>query len=244
MAALTTFLWGALPYLAVALLISGTVWRYRYDRFGWTTRSSELYESRLLRIGSPLFHVGLLFVIAGHVVGLFVPQSWTDAVGLHESAYHALALALGVVAGVLTFGGLALLIWRRRTTGPVFLGTTRNDKVMYVFLVAALGTGLATTLINAFGATYNYRDTVSPWLRGLFRLVPDTGLMARVPTEYHVHVTVALLLFALLPFTRLVHAFTAPVAYLFRPYVVYRSRDDARRPGTARPRRGWEGTGP
>ncbi|GAA3487861.1 hypothetical protein GCM10018987_19420 [Streptomyces cremeus] len=35
-------------------------------------------------------------------------------------------------------------------------------------------------------------------------------------------------LFALWPFSRLVHAFTAPVGYLVRPYIVYRSR--GRRP--------------
>ncbi|MEU6117308.1 respiratory nitrate reductase subunit gamma [Streptomyces sp. NPDC047117] len=228
---------------ADALLRLGDCSLDPYDRFGWTTRSSELYESRLLRIGSPVFHTGLFFVVAGHVIGLLIPESWTAAVGVSEATYHALALALGVVAGVLTFGGLVLLIRRRRTTGPVFLATTRNDKAMYVFLVTALGTGLATTLINAFGATHDYRTTGSPWLRSLFTFLPDTALMAEAPTEYHIHVTVALLLFALLPFTRLVHAFTAPVAYLFRPYLVYRSRDVARGAGTARPRRGWERTG-
>ena len=62
------------------------LWRYRYDKFGWTTRSSQLYENRLLRIGSPLFHFGMLGVVGGHVIGLLVPQSWTDAVG-HQRAH-------------------------------------------------------------------------------------------------------------------------------------------------------------
>ena len=57
---MNTILWGVLPYLMLALLVGGTIWRYRYDKFGWTTRSSQLYESRLLRIGSPLFHFGIL----------------------------------------------------------------------------------------------------------------------------------------------------------------------------------------
>ena len=68
-------LWGVLPYIAIVLLVGGTIWRYRYDRFGWTTRSSQLYESRLLRIGSPLFHFGLIFVVVGHIGGLVVPES-------------------------------------------------------------------------------------------------------------------------------------------------------------------------
>ena len=77
-------LWGALPYAVLATFVVGLIWRYRYDKFGWTTRSSQLYESRLLRIGSPLFHFGLLFVILGHVGGLLIPQSWTDGAGISD----------------------------------------------------------------------------------------------------------------------------------------------------------------
>ncbi|MGW0662623.1 respiratory nitrate reductase subunit gamma [Streptodolium elevatio] len=233
-------LWGVLPYVSAALLIAGTYWRYRYDKFGWTTRSSELYESRLLRIASPLFHYGLLFVFAGHVMGLLIPQGWTDAVGVSEHVYHVLAMSLGVVAGLATVVGIVLLIWRRRTTGPVFLATTRNDKLMYVALAATILAGLATTLIeNGFGNTYNYRETVSPWFRSLFIFRPDVDLMAEAPLAFHVHAVLAFVLFALLPFTRLVHAFSAPVKYLFRPYLVYRSRDPQQL--AARPaRRGWD----
>ncbi|WP_240796602.1 respiratory nitrate reductase subunit gamma [Streptomyces sp. RFCAC02] len=222
------FLWGALPYLAVGLLITGTVWRFRYDRFGWTTRSSELYESRLLRVGSPLFHCGLLLVVAGHVIGLLIPESWTDAAGLGEDGYHIMALTLGIAAGVMTLGGIALLIWRRRTRGPVFLATTRNDKLMYVVLVAALVTGLLTTFLNASGTgaagDYDYRGSVSPWVRSLFLLAPEADLMADAPLAYRAHALVAFALIAVFPYTRLVHAFSAPVGYLFRPYMVYRSR--------------------
>ena len=132
MNALDVLLWGVLPYVMVAVLVGGTIWRYRYDKFGWTTRSSELYESRLLRIGSPLFHFGLLVVIVGHVIGLIIPKSWTDAVGLSQEAYHLQALLLGAVAGFSTLVGIGILIYRRRTTGPVFMATTRNDKLMYV----------------------------------------------------------------------------------------------------------------
>lgn len=67
-------LWVAIPYAAMAVFVVGHLWRYRYDRFGWTTRSSQTYENRLLRWGSPMFHIGILMVIAGHVVGLFIPR--------------------------------------------------------------------------------------------------------------------------------------------------------------------------
>ena len=78
--------WDIVPYVTIAILVVGTWWRYRYDKFGWTTRSSQLYESRLLRIGSPLFHFGILVVIFGHIIGLLIPESWTSALGLSQEA--------------------------------------------------------------------------------------------------------------------------------------------------------------
>ena len=95
------FLFGIFPYLCLAVFVVGHYWRYTYDKFGWTTRSSQLYEDRLLRIGSPLFHFGMLGVVGGHVLGLLIPQSWTDKVGLSREAYHVLALVGGIPAGVM-----------------------------------------------------------------------------------------------------------------------------------------------
>ncbi|MQA79632.1 MAG: respiratory nitrate reductase subunit gamma [Streptosporangiales bacterium] len=242
MSAVHLILWGVLPYVTIAALVGGSAWRYRYDQFGWTTRSSQLYESRLLRIGSPLFHFGILVVVIGHFIGLVVPQSLTDAIGISQGVYHMQALLLGCIAGFATLAGVAILIYRRRTTGPVFMATTRNDKAMYVVLVAAIVAGLATTLLGAgaVGEEHNYRETVSPWFRSLFILQPDIGAMTEAPFSFQLHTLIGLALFAIWPFTRLVHAFTAPLGYVFRPYVVYRTR----RPGPASraPRRGWERT--
>ncbi|WP_431897470.1 respiratory nitrate reductase subunit gamma [Nonomuraea sp. bgisy101] len=220
-----TALWIVCPYLTLVVLIGGLIWRHRYDRFGWTTRSSQLYESRLLRIGSPLFHFGLLVVILGHVIGLLIPESWTDALGVSERLYHVGALAGGVVAGFCTLAGVALLIFRRRRTGPVFIATTRNDKAMYVVLVAAIVAGLLTTVLSVFDHETDYRTTVSPWFRSIFVLQPDAAAMTGASWAYKLHALIGMLLFALFPFTRLVHAFSAPIGYLFRPYIVYRSRD-------------------
>ncbi|MFZ2529591.1 MAG: respiratory nitrate reductase subunit gamma [Rhodococcus sp. (in: high G+C Gram-positive bacteria)] len=236
--------WSVIPYVTLAVLVVGTWWRYRYDKFGWTTRSSELYEKRLLRIASPVFHFGMLVVIIGHIIGLVIPESWTEAVGISEHAYHWMAAIPGVIAGIATLIGIGLLIYRRRATGPVFSATTINDKIMYVVLVAAIVAGLATTMIGAFegNEAHNYRETVSPWFRSIWILQPDGAAMAEAPLSFHIHVTIALILFALWPFTRLVHAFSAPFGYLFRPYVVYRSRDKAASGeliGSQPRRRGW-----
>lgn len=220
-------LWGALPYLMVVLMVAGTIWRYRYDKFGWTTRSSQLYESRLLRIGSPMFHFGLLFVVLGHVVGLLIPASWTAAIGITEELYHINALVVGGIAGFCTLVGIVLLIYRRRTTGPVFMATTKNDKLMYVVLTATILLGLWTTVLGLFAhdSDTTYRATVSPWFRSLWILQPDVESMAQASLGFKAHTLAGMVLFILWPFTRLVHALTAPLHYLFRPYIVYRSRD-------------------
>ncbi|MFD4181780.1 respiratory nitrate reductase subunit gamma [Rhodococcus sp. NPDC058514] len=238
--------WDVVPYVSLAILIVGLIWRYRYDKFGWTTRSSELYESKLLSVASPMFHFGILVVVIGHFVGLVIPQSWTSAIGIDEHMYHWSALVLGGIAGLATLVGIVLLIYRRRTVGPVFIATTKNDKLMYVALVAAIVAGLSTTVIGMMPAGQtpeaNYRDTVAPWFRSIWILQPDGAAMAAAPLQFHIHVAIALVLFALWPFTRLVHVFSAPIGYLFRPYVVYRSRDTARRDellGSAPHRRGW-----
>jgi nitrate reductase gamma subunit len=235
-------LWVIVPYLCLAVFVGGHVWRYRYDKFGWTTRSSQMYERRLLRWASPLFHFGVLAALGGHVMGLLVPESWTERAGISETAYHAVSLTLGTVAGVGTVVGLALLVYRRRTVGPVFSATTKNDKLMYVFLATTIVLGLLTTVLtNATGHPHDYRQTVAPYFRSVFRLQPQGQLMGPAPLGFDLHVLSAWLLLALWPFTRLVHVFSAPLGYLTRPYIVYRSRDTT---AGARPaRRGWEPVG-
>lgn len=236
--------WDDVPYVVLAIVVVGTWWRYRYDKFGWTTRSSQIYESRLLSIANPLFHFGSLAVIMGHVMGLFVPEWLTRRIGMSDHLYHLQALMLGIPAGIATILGVGLLIYRRRTHEAVYQATTRNDKVMYVVLACALVAGLSCTLIGAthFGELHDYRQKVSIWFRSIWILDPRGDLMAHAAPYYQIHVLIALMLFALWPFTRLVHAFSAPLAYLFRPYIVYRSRDVADKHqlvGSAPRRRGW-----
>jgi len=238
---MSQFFFVVFPYICVTVFVVGHFWRYRYDKFGWTTRSSQLYENRLLRIGSPMFHFGILFVFLGHVMGLGVPESWTSAVGLSEHWYHVLAISIGAVAGFSTIVGMAILIYRRRTVGPVFSATTRMDKFMYAVLASVILLGLVNTAGQVF-ADYNYREGVSVWFRGIWRGALYPQLMEEAPLSFQIHGVLAMFLFALWPFTRLVHVFSAPLGYLTRPYIVYRSRDDTEL-GSHRPRRGWERIG-
>ncbi|MYR59363.1 respiratory nitrate reductase subunit gamma [Streptomyces sp. SID625] len=221
-------LWGVLPYLALAVLAAGTAWRYRYDRFGFTTRSSQLHESRLLGIGGPLFHYALFLVIGGHVMGLLVPEALTRWLRVSEEQYHAVALAMGGTAGLAAAAGLGLLLYRRLRVPAVRRATSRSDRLTYPLLALVLLAGLTATATSVTNP-YDYRLGVAVWFRSLFTLDPDVSAMAHAPLVYKCHALLAMALFALWPFGRLVHAFTAPVGYLARPYVVYRSRGGAAR---------------
>jgi nitrate reductase gamma subunit len=247
MSALQTLLWVVLPYASVVAFLVGMRWRYKYDAYGWTTRSSQMYESKLLRVGSPLFHFGIILALFGHVVGLVIPQGWTDALGVSEDTYHVAAVAMGVVAGIMVVTGLTILIYRRRTHARVFGATTQMDKLMYVLLGAVVLLGVYNTigvqLLDLGGAHpggYNYRESVAVWFRSVALLNPKPELMTEAPFTFQAHAVVAMVLFALIPFTRLVHIFSAPLGYVARPYIVYRSRSRSDAPGARDPRRGWE----
>ena len=173
----------------------------------------------------------MLGVVGGHVIGLLVPISWTEAIGIGDHLYHLyhlIAVLGGMIAGLMALVGMAILIYRRRTVGPVFSATTPMDKVMYAFLGTAIVLGMWNTIagsILSVGGHYDYREGVSVWYRSFLAFNPEPGLMAEAPVGFQLHALVAFGLFALWPFTRLVHVFSAPVGYLTRPYIVYRSRD-------------------
>jgi nitrate reductase gamma subunit len=239
----TTLLWLTVPYIAFTSFVVGHIWRYRHDQFGWTTRSSQLYESRLLRLGSPLFHFGLLAVLGGHVLGIGIPASWTATLGVSEFAYHLMSVSFGTLSGLATVTGLAILLYRRATVSAVRKATTTIDKIMYLLLSATIVTGMLNTVgSNLIGGGYDYRETVSPWFRSLFSLAPRPELMAGIPISFQIHALIVLVLLAGWPYTRLVHVFSAPLGYLTRPYIVYRSRDQ--HPGARRYARAWNQPAP
>lgn len=233
--------WNSGPYIVTMVFIVGMIWRYKYDRYGWTSRSSQIYESRLLRIGSPLFHIGILMALGGHVLGLVIPASLTEKIGIHEHTYHVVAVSLGSVAAVMVALGMIILIYRRRTVLRVFQVTTRMDKLMYLVLGSLVALGVFNTiginLLNLLGKYpdgYNYRETVSVWFRSIATFSPRADLMKEAPITFQLHALASMALLAITPVTRLVHIFSAPIGYMSRPYLVYRSRSKKKA------RRGWE----
>lgn len=221
-----TAVYVVLPYVALAIGISGLFWRRRTDSFGWTARSTELLESRILRFASVIFHLGVLMAIGGHIMGILVPESWTEAVGVSDEMYHVVAVVGGMSAGIAVIIGFVALMYRRFANPRVRVTTTDMDLVIFGLLALGIVTGMAATIIN-IPDTVNYRESVAPYFRGIFTLQPDPSLMTEegVATIFQVHVIAVWFLYAAWPFSRLVHAFTVPINYPRRSPIVYRPRN-------------------
>jgi nitrate reductase gamma subunit len=229
----TVLLWIILPYMALATFVVGHWWRYRKDKFGWGARSTQLLERRTLGWASPMFHFGILAAAAGHVVGLVIPEAFTDAVGISEDAYHWFAAVAGAIAGLVTIIGFVGLMYRRSTNAAVRRTTTPADMVTYFLLMFLVfqGTYIAYAE-NLFGSSpYNYRDSVGVWWRSLFALQPDVDAVQGAPFLYKLHAVFAWAFWAFFPFSRLVHLWSLPLQYLGRPYILYRRRFAAVRKG-------------
>lgn len=232
------FWWVVLPYIALAIFVVGHVWRWRYDQFGWTSRSTQLQERKLLKWGSPAFHYGTFAAIGGHVIGILIPERWTRAIGIPEEWYRWFSAGAGTLAAVLVIGGVVVLAGRRLLVPRVRATTSPIDYVALILLLIVILTGIAPTIgVNLLGHGYDYRTTVAPWFQGLFAFSPDVRAIASAPLIYQVHTTAAWVdlggLAVQPPGARVVGAGLVPVAALRRLPVP--PRVAARRAGHQRP---------
>jgi nitrate reductase gamma subunit len=219
-------LWIIFPYVAITVFVVGHWWRYRRDQFAWTSRSTQLLDRRILGWASPMFHYGALAAVGGHFIGLCIPHSWTDAIGIHENAYRWIAAIAGGIAGAVSLIGFIGLVYRRARSDRVRRNTTRIDIFTYGLLTVLILLGCYMTFVHnlASNAPYNYRDSIGVWWRSIFYLQPNVAAIAGAPIVYQVHAIIAWVFWAAFPFTRLVHAWSIPLQYLGRPYILYRRR--------------------
>ena len=212
--------------MMIATTIIGHFYRYKTDQMNWSSRSSEILESKSLRWGSMLFHYGIIFVFFGHVLGLLIPESFiTDSIGIDNEVYHQIAVSFGGVAGTATVVGVFILLSRRYGNKRVFKTSSFGDSFIIVLLFLLVGFGIYNTLYyNLVFGDFNYRLSISPWVRSLFVFSPDPSLMVNAPITYKIHVLLAFLTFGVWPFTRLVHVWSIPVAYIKRSHIIYRRR--------------------
>lgn len=220
---LNQFLWVIFPYTCLVIFIIGHIYRYRYDQFHWTTKSSELIEKRHLKWGSILFHLGVIPVFFGHVSGLVIPKTWYEAIGVNNEMYHFGAYYIGSIFGFMTLIGMILLTARRLSIRNVRKLSSASDMIVNLMLLLIVILGMLSTIVTkSVNPEFDYRETISIWFRNLFFLHPNAAYMTDVPILFKLHIIAGLLIFALWPFTRLVHVWSVPLQYLGRNYVVYR----------------------
>lgn len=217
------FLWVIFPYLCIATFIVGHIFRYRTDQFGWTAQSSEFIEKKQLMIGSILFHIGIIPVIAGHVVGLGIPQEWTRAVGISDDMYHFGAFWGGGFFGVVTFLGMLILTSRRFTLKRVRQLSSLSDMIVNSLLLLIVFLGMYSVVGTSITQPeFDYRSSISIWFRSLLIFQPQASAMSGVPVAFQLHVLSGFLITAMWPFTRLVHVWSVPLNYVGRSYILYR----------------------
>ena len=200
----------------------------------------------------------LVAMVAGSAVLMaFLPTKWTHQLGVYAAIGGALHLGhrrgdLG--SQIRDRGEIEALIcldadFARAGDGASgrYVDAVRagqfDDRRADADGAAAIALGMWNTIAGSIftvGGEYNYREGVSVWYRSFLAFQPDASLMAQAPIGFKLHALVAFILFAMWPFTRLVHVFSAPIQYLWRPYVVYRSRDPKAKLGTRAPARAWE----
>jgi nitrate reductase gamma subunit len=226
MSAGKTLLWIIFPYVAISVFVVGHWWRYARDQFAWTSRSTQLLDRRILGWASPMFHYGALAAVGGHFIGLCIPHAWTDAIGIHEHTYRWISAIAGGLAGGVSLIGFLGLVYRRARSDRVRRNTTRIDIFTYGLLTVLILLGCYMTFIHNLvsHAPYNYRDSIGVWWRSIFYLQPKVGAIAHAPLVYQLHAIIAWGFWAAFPFTRLVHAWSIPLQYLGRPYILYRRR--------------------
>lgn len=217
-------LWVYYPYLMLLSFIVGNFVHFKYFHASITAKSSEIFEKKLLIIGSTLFHVGIILAFFGHCLGMLVPMEWTSYFGITEKMYHMFgSLMMGIPAGSMAWIGIAILTYRRMTVARVFKTSSINDIIIDWALLITITLGMCCTIYGGF-IDYNYRLTIGPWVRSLFTLHPQWQLMKNVPLIYKIHVCCGFAIFGYFPYTRLVHALTLPWQYIFRRFIVYRRR--------------------
>lgn len=220
---LNQFVWVIYLYLCLAIFVIGHIARYKYDQFSWTAKSSEMIEKKRLKWGSLLFHLGIIPVFFGHVVGLLIPANWLEAIGVNNHIYHIGAVYIGSVFGIITLIGMLLLTLRRLSIKNVRRLSSFSDIFVNIVLLIILIMGCYSTLVtNAIQPEFDYRQTIAIWFRHLFMFSPNADLMLNVPWSFKLHILLGFTVFACWPFTRLVHVWSVPLSYMNRRYIVYR----------------------
>lgn len=225
MSNINLLLFGIYPYVAVAICLLGSWARFDLSQYTWKAGSSQMLSNKGMRVASNLFHVGVLFVLAGHFVGLLTPASVYHHVISTENK-QLLAMVSGGFFGTLCLIGLLMLVYRRLTNDRVRATSSTSDILILLVLLAQLVLGLLTIVASTHHMDGSVMVMLATWAQSVVTLQPTAAAEAIAPVAlvYKLHVLLGLTLFVLFPFTRLVHIVSAPVWYLGRRYQIVRQK--------------------
>jgi nitrate reductase gamma subunit len=232
------FFFQVFPYVALTILILGSIARYERDPFSWKSKSSQFLRRRQLIWGSILFHVGILIVFIGHLVGLLTPIELFDTIGVSHGVKQFMAIFVGGIAGIMAVVGGAMLLHRRLTDPRIRATSTFADTGILALLLLQLIIGLGTIIVSLDHLDGGAMVQFMNYSRAIFTFQTDAWLqIVDAHWIFKLHMALGLFIFILFPFTRLVHMLSVPVRYLWRPgYQIVRSRSTAERPvGELRP---------
>ena len=231
------FLFGIFPYIALTILVVGSIARYETDPFSWKSSSSQLLRRKQLIWGSVLFHVGVLIVFFGHLIGLLTPIEVFDWLGIGHGFKQLMAIVVGGVAGVLALIGGGLLFHRRVSDPRIRRNSSFADIAILAILLIQLLLGLGTIIVSLDHLDGSEMLRFMAWAQGIFTFQADAAsYIEDTALIFKLHLLLGLIIFVLFPFTRLVHMLSVPLRYLVRPgYQIVRSRRDpaGRRDGAA-----------
>jgi nitrate reductase gamma subunit len=206
-------LFGVLPYVVTAVFLIVTIQRYRMKGFSYSSLSSQFLENQHHFWGSVPFHYGILAVLAGHLLGFFLPSailSWNA-----EPLRLMVLEVTGIAFAVLTLVGLTNIMVRRFSRRLARVVTTRGDWVVYLLLLVQVLTGIGVSVFHGWGSSW-FATNLTPWLWSLITLDPEVAFVAPLPLLVKAHIVNAFLLIGFFPFTRLVHILVVPNPYLWR----------------------------
>lgn len=225
MSNLNFLLFGVYPYVALAICLIGSWARFDLSQYTWKTGSSQMLSNKGMRVASNMFHVGILFILAGHFVGLLTPHSVYHHVISTENK-QLLAMVSGGIFGVICLVGLVMLIHRRMTEPRVRASSSTSDILILWVLLAQLLLGLMTIVASTKHMDGSVMVMLGNWAQSIVTLKPTVAAEAIAPVSlvYKLHVLLGMTLFVLFPFTRLVHIISAPIWYLGRRYQIVRQK--------------------
>lgn len=217
---------GWYPYLAVTVLVVGSILRFDANQYSWRSQSSQFLRRRQMVVGSNLFHMGIIVLFFGHLVGLLTPINVFDTLGIGHGFKQTAALVVGGIAGVAAFVGCSLLLHRRLFDPRIRRSSSIGDILVLVLIWLQLVLGVATTYWTLQHLDGSEMVRFMSWANGVLTLDPTAPEAIReVALVYKLHIVLGLTLFLITPFTRLVHIWSAPVWFLLRPgYQIVRAR--------------------